>query len=137
MQGDFLDPVSQSKLMDLLPKGGGGVDLVLSDMLANLSGNPLRDAQLSLDLCQAALQFAFLHLSPTTATKATEGGKKVKSPVRLVMKSLRSELSPEFERELREHFTAVNWIKPASSRPESREGFWVCRGFKQPKALDE
>jgi 23S rRNA (uridine2552-2'-O)-methyltransferase len=137
VQGDFLDPVSQSRLMELLPRGGGGVDLVLSDMLANLSGNPLRDAQLSLDLCQAALQFALLHLSPTPAGKAAaEGGKKVKSPVRLVMKSLRSELSPEFERELKQHFTSVNWIKPASSRPESREGFWVCRGFKQPKAVD-
>lgn len=135
VQGDFLDPVVQGALMDLLPRGGGGVDLVLSDMLANLSGNPLRDAQLSLDLCQAALQFALLHLSPAASSKAVEGGKKVKSPVRLVMKSLRSELSSEFERELKDYFASVSWIKPASSRPESREGFWVCRGFKVPSPV--
>lgn len=138
VQGDFLDPVTQGALMDLLPRGGGGVDLVLSDMLANLSGNPLRDAQLSLDLCQAALQFALLHLSPSPpASKAVEGGKKVKSPVRLVMKALRSELSPEFEQELKGYFASVNWIKPQSSRPESREGFWVCRGLKALKAVEE
>lgn len=131
IQGDFLDPLTQARLMDLLPRSGGGVDLVVSDMLANLSGNPLRDAQLSLDLTQAALEFALLHLSPSRPLpKSTEGGKKVKAPVRLVMKSLRSELSPEFERELRQHFASVRWEKPASSRPESREGFFVCCGYK-------
>ena len=136
VQGDFLDPVTQTKLMDLLPRGGGGVDLVISDMLANLSGNPLRDAQLSLDLCQAALQFSLVHLSPAVSAKAAQGGKKVKAPVRLVMKSLRSGLSAEFEAVLKEHFTSVTWIKPASSRPESREGFWVCKGFKQPTLVE-
>lgn len=149
VQGDFLDPITQARLLDLL--GRGGVDLVVSDMLANLSGNAFRDAQLSLDLCQAALEFALLHLTPTSSAahmaaspsppspppRPQRGGSKKDqgfSPVRLVMKHLRSELTPEFESELKAHFSSVRWEKPQSSRPESREGFLVCRGLKPKPA---
>ncbi|ORY89833.1 FtsJ-like methyltransferase-domain-containing protein [Leucosporidium creatinivorum] len=141
VRGDFLDPVVQAQVVAALAeareggKGGAQVDLVLSDMLANLSGNNFRDGQLSIDLCEAALAFALDNLAPSKPPSAdSQGakGKKKRGPS-LVMKCLQSSLSPAFQDLLKEHFEGVAWSKPSSSRPESREGYWVCSGLKAKK----
>lgn len=157
IRGDFLDPRIQARISDLIRVGEGTsttrkgkegkVDLVLSDMLSNLSGNPLRDAQLSQDLCSAALSFALSHLTPPVPRTLSSQNQqslplsssssplsaittKERSPPSLVMKSLQSDLTPLFKKELEQNFDWVKWEKPTSSRPESREGFWVCGGLK-------
>lgn len=136
VQGNFLDPLVQAQVVTLLaetsPKSRGKVDLVLSDMLANVSGNVLRDAANSIDLCEAALAFALDNLRQPSAGKA--GAREKKRGPELVMKCLQSSLSPEFQETLKKHFTSVRWEKPSSSRPESREGYWVCGGMKAKAA---
>lgn len=140
VRGDFLDPVIQAQVVAALAEARGGkaraqVDLVLSDMLANLSGNTFRDGQLSIDLCEAALSFALDNLAPSKSIAAdlpNVKGMKKRGPS-LVMKCLQSSLSPAFQDLLKEHFDGVAWSKPSSSRPESREGYWVCSGLKARK----
>ena len=141
IRGDFLDPRTQAGVRDAL--GAHEVDLVLSDMLANLSGNPGRDAQRSLDLCEAALTFAVAHLAPPcsprspSSTRAPIPQANAHPPTQLVMKFLQSDLTPTFAATLRTHFTSVRWDKPSSSRAESREGYWVCSGFRGRRARSE
>lgn len=139
VQGDFLDPRIQTRVTELLQ--GHKVDLVLSDMLANLTGNPLRDAQLSIDLCQSALTFALTHLNnqrPELKVNEPVQDKVTTKATRpwvpqLVMKCLQSSLSPELDTELKQHFRSVKIEKPSSSRPESREFYWVCSGLTKRK----
>lgn len=142
VQGNFLDPIVQAKLVGILrqERGGGSdkVDLVLSDMLANLSGNPFRDSQLSIDLCYAALQFALVHLSPSSPASDNRdgpGGKKLVAPS-LIMKCLQSSLSDTFQKELLIHFGSVKVEKPEGSRPESREVYLCCSSLKNRPSLD-
>ena len=84
---DFLSPEADSRISSLLPpepfpplppdeiivlkrererrekgKGPGKVDVILSDMAANFTGNRTRDVQASLDICDAVLSFAKRHL---------------------------------------------------------------------------
>jgi 23S rRNA (uridine2552-2'-O)-methyltransferase len=146
IQGNFLDPIVQNKIMDVFRRiddshgrrnhssdeGVEGtvkrrigedkrVDLVVSDMLANLTGNILRDAQLSLDLCEAALEFSLRNLTPSISTSSFAGRDGKDSSPRLVMKHLQSSLSQGFQQKLRESFGSVRWEKPPSCRVESRE----------------
>ncbi|KAM0748917.1 FtsJ-domain-containing protein [Meredithblackwellia eburnea MCA 4105] len=162
IQGDFLSPSVQTRLKKRLlnsdsSEGGGGgggggtgedsannnttlkVDLVLSDMLPNLTGNPLRDAQQSLDVCEAALQFAVDHLRPSSSSSSrapsrtshtTNSAAPLGEGPSFLIKFLQSDLSPSFGKKLRSYFDVVKWEKPTSSRAESREGYWVCSGFK-------
>lgn len=138
VRGDFLDPLVQAQVLAALAEARGNfngtgtpkVDLVLSDMLANLSGSPLRDAQLSIDLCEAALGFALAHLAPPSRPPPSSSGKRKQRGPSLVMKCLQSSLSPSFQDLLKGQFESVSWSKPSSSRPESREGYWVCSGLR-------
>ncbi|KAI5477905.1 ribosomal RNA assembly protein mis3 [Pseudohyphozyma bogoriensis] len=135
LQGNFLDPLVKKIVVDKL--GSRKVDLVLSDMLANVSGNHEGDAARSVELCRSALQFAeeYLEVQQVEEDGAAilEDGKKKKkkerSPV-LVMKCLQSREAELFKDTLRSRFESVRWEKPTSSRAESREGFWVCAGLK-------
>ncbi|GEM07789.1 ribosomal RNA large subunit methyltransferase J [Rhodotorula toruloides] len=134
IQGNFLDP----KVQD--PK----VDLVLSDMMANASGNNTRDGALSLELCGAALGFAVQHLSPIRrATKvvtpcgrptAAEGSKSL--PIQFIVKHFASESTEAFRKDLTRYFRQVKWVKPPSSRKDSKEGFFVCAGFKGNQGVE-
>lgn len=92
---------------------GCTADVVLSDILANTTGNSLRDSQASLDLCQAVLQLAEQHGNPSRCM--------------LVMKILQSEEAASWRRDtLSRVFDTVRWEKPEASRKESKEGYLVC-----------
>ncbi|GAA6008763.1 hypothetical protein JCM10207_001713 [Rhodosporidiobolus poonsookiae] len=134
VQGDFLDPVVQGRLRSALGDATGKlkptVDLVLSDMMANMSGSLLRDAQLSLDLSEAALAFAVQHLSPYSPPSSSPSSTKPVPPVQLIIKHFTSSFTADFRKELQRRFALVKWVKPSSSRGESREGFFVCAGFR-------
>lgn len=142
--GNFLSPFTQIKIVNLLDRlySNNRVDLVLSDMLFNQTGNSIRDDEQADDLNTATLQFAINHLSIPTKLNSipskweTKHGRRIKlekkGPV-LVMKALRGTLSTQFQQKLKSHFESVKWVKPTSSRPESREGYWVCSTLKQAK----
>lgn len=137
VKGDFLDPVTQAKLRRTLSKVTGKekprVDLVLSDMMANTTGSAFRDATLSLALCESALSFALQHLDPTLPGSSASSSSSTARNTRrmqLVVKHFNSHHTKEFTERLRKYFKVVRWIKPESSRKESKEGFLVCGGLK-------
>ncbi|KAG7427198.1 rRNA methyltransferase 2 [Fusarium oxysporum f. sp. raphani] len=86
------------------------VDVVLSDMLMNTSGNGFRDHVGSMDLCAAALQFA--------SDTLRSGG-------HFVCKFYQGPEDKEFEKKLKTLFTKVFREKPDSSRKESREAYFI------------
>ncbi|GJN91050.1 hypothetical protein Rhopal_004065-T1 [Rhodotorula paludigena] len=140
VQGDFLDPAVQRKLRQAVAEATGkdSVDLVLSDMMGNMTGSTTRDGTISLELCRAALAFALDHLEPIPLPPADPPDAKPPTanalarilPVQLVLKHFASGLTAEFRNELQAQFRVVKWIKPASSRKNSKEGFFVCAGFR-------
>lgn len=87
IQGDFLDPRVQEAVRMLIPPSKQRflgerrlVDVIISDMGANMSGNRIADSQNSLDLCTAALQFACRNLKPYDASHQQWGGTLVYVP---------------------------------------------------------
>ncbi|KAF4504052.1 hypothetical protein G6O67_008671 [Ophiocordyceps sinensis] len=98
------------------------VDLLLSDMLMNTSGNAFRDHAGSMDLCIAALQFASDTLKP--------GG-------HFVCKFYQGPEDRAFERRLKKLFAKVHREKPESSRSESKENFFVALRRKQGVILED
>ncbi|OQU94673.1 hypothetical protein CLAIMM_01003 [Cladophialophora immunda] len=86
------------------------VDVVLSDMLMNTSGNAFRDHAGSMDLCRAALQFSYDTLKV--------GG-------HFVCKFYQGVEDKALEKSLKALFHKVHREKPESSRSESREAYFV------------
>ncbi|KAM6499259.1 ribosomal RNA large subunit methyltransferase J [Amanita muscaria] len=78
LQADFLAPKTVEMLRALLMKrdgsSGGLVDVVLSDMAANASGNDTRDVESSLEICSTVLEFAERHLRTAESIGRTKGG---------------------------------------------------------------
>jgi 23S rRNA (uridine2552-2'-O)-methyltransferase len=112
LQGDFAVPETLRTLRELV--GDKGVDLVMSDMAPNLSGNRAMDQPRSLALLDEALLFAKEVLRP--------GGD-------FLVKAFQGEGVDSFTRELRGHFKTVKTLKPKASRPESREIYLLARSF--------
>jgi 23S rRNA (uridine2552-2'-O)-methyltransferase len=113
IQGDFLDPEVVAGLEAELH--GELVDLLLSDMAPNLSGQSLVDQARSLRLWQAVITFAQSVLKPTGA---------------LIIKIFQGEEGSNFQHAISGHFKHVSIIKPPASRAHSREVYLVCQGFK-------
>ncbi|WWD16195.1 hypothetical protein CI109_100620 [Kwoniella shandongensis] len=111
----------------------GGIDTVLSDMMAPMTGVRIRDIGLSLELCAAATIFArdVLNKAKEGEEVRKEGGKKVYPGGNLVMKFFAHPDLDEFKKlELDPWFGKVVVEKPKESRSESSEAYWVCLGFK-------
>ncbi|TVY58809.1 rRNA methyltransferase 2, mitochondrial, partial [Lachnellula cervina] len=123
--------------------GGGMVDIVLSDMSApweqttgfwkrslsdpyfrmmNTSGINFKDHAGSMDLCAAALTFAFdtLRVGGHFVAKFYDGAE-----------------SKELEMQLRKLFGAVHREKPESSRSESKEAYFVALRRKKDVSIEE
>ena len=60
IQADFHSPAASELVRTLLPKDAprADVNLTLTDMIANASGNSIVDAETSLRLCHAVWRFA-------------------------------------------------------------------------------
>ncbi|KAH6912877.1 ribosomal RNA large subunit methyltransferase J [Coprinopsis sp. MPI-PUGE-AT-0042] len=124
---DFLAPTTDSIIQDILRRQGvqdGKVDVILSDMAANASGNDTRDIECSLQICDAVLDFAKRHLRTAQAVGRKRGG------VVLVKHFSHPELDRFREQELTPRFGMVKYLKPDSSRAESREGYFLCMGWR-------
>ncbi|KIR54127.1 ribosomal RNA large subunit methyltransferase J [Cryptococcus gattii Ru294] len=135
LQGDFLSSSVRETLQSLVgtPESGGGVDTVLSDMMAPMTGVRTRDVGLSLELCAAATVFARGVLKQASKEDEVKiiKGKKVWPGGNLVMKFFAHPDLDGFRRlELDQWFGKVVVEKPKESRSESSEAYWVCLGFK-------
>jgi len=112
LAGDFTAPETLKTLRELV--GEKSVDLVMSDMAPNISGNRTIDQPRSLALLDEALAFAREVLRP--------GGD-------FLAKAFQGEGVDGFTRELKRHFEVVKTLKPKASRPESREIYLLARSF--------
>ena len=112
LQGDFTAPETLEAFRNLV--GPKPVDLVMSDMAPNMSGNRTIDQPRSLALLDEALAFAKEVLRP--------GGD-------LLLKAFQGEGIDALTRELKRDFRTVKTLKPKSSRPESREIYLLARSF--------
>ena len=113
IEGDFDSPEGQQALETAL--NGRTIDMVVSDMAPEMSGNKLVDQMRMIGLNEMTLHFARQHLRP--------GGE-------LLMKTFMGEGYDEFRRELGTAFKRIKNIKPAASRKTSPEFFLLARDFK-------
>ena len=111
--GDFTEEAILNRLMQAL--NGERVDVILSDMAPNMSGNKSVDQPRAMYLCELALDFARQTLSP--------GGT-------FFIKVFQGEGFDEFFKELRTNFSALKTRKPGASRLRSRETYLLAMGFR-------
>jgi 23S rRNA (uridine2552-2'-O)-methyltransferase len=107
-KGDFRDADLEAAL-------GGKADLVLSDMLPNITGVPLVDQARAAELTLAAIELCRKSLKPDGA---------------FLVKIFHGEAFDEVLRALKTVFQTVEVRKPAASRGESRENYLLARGLK-------
>ncbi|KAH8921076.1 23S ribosomal RNA methyltransferase [Atractiella rhizophila] len=125
LKGDFTSAAVRKRLEGTI------FDVVLSDMLGNVSGNKIRDAENSLELCRSVLDFANRGLRPV---ESIEGEKTMKSLVSkgstVVMKAYDSQEMKEFVRnELSPRFLKLKSVRLKSSRDESKEMYLIGLGM--------
>jgi 23S rRNA (uridine2552-2'-O)-methyltransferase len=113
IKGDFRENDVLDKLYKLLD--GAPVDIVLSDMAPNLSGNKWIDQPQAMYLAELALD--------TARTVLVKGGC-------FLVKVFQGDGSEEFLREVRQSFSSVVIRKPKASRPRSNEVYILAKGFK-------
>ena len=113
IQGDSREEDVFRELLNALD--GRPVDLVLSDMAPNMSGNRAVDQPRAMYLAELALEMAREVLAP-------EG--------RLLMKVFQGEGVDAFRRDFHQTFRSVVTRKPAASRPRSPEVYMLGSGLK-------
>lgn len=97
-------------------------DVVMSDMAPRTTGTRFTDQARSLELCFEALAVAERYL--------IKGGC-------LIVKIFMGPDVPDLVQAMRPQFQKVTFFKPKSSRPESKEIFYVGMGFCGGDAYDE
>jgi 23S rRNA (uridine2552-2'-O)-methyltransferase len=110
IQGDFREQAVFDQLLTVLD--GRPVDLVISDMAPNTSGNPAVDQPRMMYLCELALDFAVRALSPKG---------------QFLVKTFQGEGYDEFRKSVQAHFGVIKSIKPEASRARSREMFLLAQ----------
>ncbi len=113
IQADFNSEEGQQQLLAAL--AGRAIDLVVSDMAPEMSGNKLVDQMRMIGLNEMTLHFAQSHLRT--------GG-------HLLIKSFMGEGYDQFRQTLGQAFTRVKNIKPTASRNTSSEFFLLAQGLK-------
>ena len=94
---------------------GGGADLVMSDMAANITGHRKTDQLRIVGLVEIAAAFASEVLNPGGAFLA---------------KVFQSGADAELLAQLKRDYTAVRHVKPAASRQDSSERYVLATGFR-------
>jgi len=127
LQADFLAPETAPMVEAIIrakANPDGKADVILSDMAANATGNRTHDTQDSLDICHAVWDFTRKHLRTAESIGRKNGG------VLLLKHFEHPELQQFRKFHLNPNFHNVLYIKPDSSRSASREGYWLCFGFR-------
>jgi len=112
IQADFNSPAGQQALQEAL--GGRRVDLVVSDMAPEMSGDKLVDQMRMIGLNEMTLHFSRQYLRD-------DGD--------ILMKTFMGEGYDTFRRDLGTSFKKIKNIKPAASRKSSSEFFLLGRSF--------
>ena len=107
--GDFTKSENKEKIKNFFNKK---VDVVISDMAVNTTGNKNLDTIVTGELCIEAMEFAFEMLD-----------KKGKFVSKIFMGSSFNEIVADAKKKFRE----VNIFKPLSSRKDSKESFIICK----------
>jgi len=115
--GDILDDENHAKLAKLFATQE--TDVVLSDMAPNTSGVAFKDAYLSYELCDTALDAAKKLLKPNG---------------NFVAKIFQGEEVEVFKKELKSCFKRVEHYVPPATREGSKELYLVALGFKSDYA---
>ena len=113
IQGDFTEEHVFEELMSLIENRP--VDLVISDMAPNLSGNKAVDQPAMVYLAELALELA---------------GKVLSSNGVFIAKLFQGQGFDVFVLEVRKLFNEVSIIKPDASRSRSREVYLMAKGLK-------
>ena len=113
LQGDFREEDVFQKLLDILD--GHKMDLVLSDMAPNMSGNRSVDVPRALYLAELALDMAVRVLGP-------DG--------RFLVKVFQGEGYDQYRRDMQAAFSKLTTRKPEASRPRSNEVYLLGSGLK-------
>ncbi|HEU4838552.1 MAG TPA: RlmE family RNA methyltransferase [Micavibrio sp.] len=113
-QMDFMEDDAPQVLVDAL--GGGGADVVMSDMAHNTVGHRGTDHTKIMLLVEAAYDFAIEILKPNGAflAKVFQGGTE-----------------GELLTRMKKDFKSVKHIKPPASRKESPETYVIATGFRR------
>ncbi len=114
IQGDFRENEVLDELYQVLD--GAPVDLLLSDMAPNMSGNKAMDQPRAIYLGELALDTANTVLSP--------GGT-------FLIKMFQGAGFDDYFQQVRQSFTSVVIRKPKSSRARSNEVYILAKGFKK------
>ncbi len=107
--GDFTKSENKEKIKNFFNKK---VDVVISDMAVNTTGNKNLDAIVTGELCIEAMEFALEMLD-----------KKGKFVSKIFMGSSFNEIVADAKKKFKE----VNIFKPLSSRKDSKESFIICK----------
>lgn len=113
LRGDFREEAVLDALLDRID--GKNVDLVMSDMAPNMSGNDTVDQAQSMYLVELALDMCHQVMKPD--------GK-------FVVKVFQGEGFDQFMADVKSAFKVVKVRKPESSRARSREVYLVATGYK-------
>ena len=109
IKGDFTDPKYQREIKDYFDFK---VDVVLSDMAVNTTGNKNLDSIYIGELCIGAMNFSKEMLN--------DNGK-------FVSKIFMGSTFNEIVAEAKKIFKEIKVFKPAASRKESKESFIICK----------
>jgi 23S rRNA (uridine2552-2'-O)-methyltransferase len=113
LRGDFRDSGVRKAIREAL--GDSPADVVLSDMLPNVSGIPSVDQANAAALTTVAIEFCRAGLKPDGV---------------FVVKVFQGEAYPDLLALMKETFRTVTTRKPEASRNESRETYLVGRGLR-------
>ncbi len=113
IQGDFTEDVIFTQLLDLI--GKRAVDLVISDIAPNLSGNKAVDQPAMIYLAELGVDLANRVLSNNGV---------------FIAKLFQGQGFDPFVQQVRTLFNGVSIIKPDASRSRSREVYLVAKGLK-------
>ena len=112
IRGDFTD----DKYQDMIKKYfGKKIDVVLSDMAVNTTGNKSIDSIVTGELCIQAMDFAKEILN-------TKG--------KFVAKIFMGSTFNEIVSQAKKYFKETNVFKPQASRKDSKESFIICKILK-------
>lgn len=114
IQGDFNDQEVLDQLLSTL--NGDLVDIIISDMAPNLSGQKCVDLPRSIHLLELALDCAHKILKPSGV---------------FLFKAFQGPGLEDFIRSVKMQFTEVKYRKPEASRAESKEVYVLAKGFRR------
>ncbi len=115
IEGDFTNEKYQSQIRNLFKSN---VDVVLSDMAANTTGNKNLDSIYTGELCKEAMIFS---------------EKILKQNGKFVSKVFMGSIFNEIISEAKSIFNEVKVFKPKSSKKDSKEIFIICKNLKKRK----